>query len=197
MSSTDATDLTLAELHEHIEAVEDEHDERLEELAAQLDDVAAEGDQEPKMVVIAVNGTLDMAYPTLILSGLAAQMGWDVTVFATFWALDMLHEDNSEDLKLSAVGNPGLPMPNLLGVLPGGDRLATWMMKRQMAGEDVDTVGELIERALDAGVTFEACQMTAEVMGYDEDEFIDGVVTGAGAGGALMNMSDSDIQLVI
>jgi peroxiredoxin family protein len=71
------------------------------------------------------------------------------------------------------------------------------MMQRKMDEQDVESVRELIDRAMDAGVDFEACQMTAELMEYDEDAFIDGVTTGAGAGGALMNMSDADIQMVI
>jgi peroxiredoxin family protein len=171
--------------------------ERMDEMSDELETLAEDQEGMPKMVIVAVNGSLDMAYPTLILSGLAAQMGWDVTVFATFWALDMLHDERSRNLKLSALGNPGMPMPNALAVLPGGDRLATYMMQRKMDEQDVESVRELIDRAMDAGVDFEACQMTAELMEYDEDAFIDGVTTGAGAGGALMNMSDADIQMVI
>lgn len=170
---------------------------RLDELEAQLAVYADEQDQLPKMDVIAIHGTLDMAYPTLILSSVAAAFDWEVTVFASFWALDLLHKEKSKNLKISALGNPAIPMPNMLAVLPGGDRLATMMMRRQIEGIGTETVEQLIERAMDAGVTFQACGMAMELMGYEEDDFIDGVETNVGAATALLDMADSDIQLVI
>ncbi|NIU71191.1 MAG: hypothetical protein GWN73_39845 [Actinobacteria bacterium] len=171
--------------------------ERLDELEAQLAEFADEQDQLPKMDIIAIHGTLDMAYPTLILSSVAAAFDWDVTVFASFWALDLLHEEKSKRLKISALGNPAIPMPNLLAVLPGGDRLATAMMRRQIAGIGTETVDQLIRRAMDAGVRFQACGMAMELMGYEPEDFIEGVETDVGAGTALLDMADSDIQLVI
>lgn len=171
--------------------------ERLDELEAQLAALAEDQDQEPKMVIVGVHGSLDMAYPTLILSSLAAAMDWDVTVFASFWALDLLHKDKSRHLKVSPVGNPSLGMPNLLGVLPGMTSVATRMMERKIDDLGVDTVEELIERAIDNGVKFQACQMTADLMGYEEEDFIDGVQTGVGAATALLAMQDADVQLVI
>ena len=171
--------------------------ERLDELEAQVAEYAEEQDQLPKMDIIAIHGTLDMAYPTLILSSVAAAFDWDVTVFASFWALDLLHEGKSRKLKISALGNPAIPMPNALAMLPGGDRLATMMMRRQIAGIGTETVEQLIDRAMDAGVHFQACGMAMELMGYEEADFIDGVETNVGAGTALLDMADSDIQLVI
>ncbi len=171
--------------------------ERLDELEAQVAEYADDQEQAPKMDIIAIHGTLDMAYPTLILSSVAAAFDWDVTVFASFWALDLLHEENSKNLKISALGNPAIPMPNLMSVMPGGDRLATMMMKRQISGIGTETVEELIERAMDAGVRFQACGLAMELMGYEEDDFLDGVETNVGAGAALLDMADSDIQLVI
>jgi peroxiredoxin family protein len=171
--------------------------ERIEELEAQMEAMAEDEEQTTKMTIIAVNGTLDMAYPTLILSGMAAAFDWDVTVFATFWALDMLHEEKSKNLKMSSAGNPHMPVPNLLAVMPGMDRATTWMMRRQIDDLGTETVEELLGRALDNGVEFLACQMTADLMGYEEEDFIDGVTTGVGAGKALFEMEESDVQLVI
>ena len=171
--------------------------ERLDEVEAQLAAYAEEAEQLPKMDVIAIHGTLDMAYPTLILSSVAAAFDWDVTVFASFWALDLLHKEKSKQLKISALGNPAIPMPNLLAVMPGGDRLATMLMRRQIAGIGTETVEELIERAMDAGVRFQACGLAMELFGYEAEDFIDGVETDVGAGTALLDMADSDIQLVI
>ncbi|AKH98339.1 DsrE/DsrF/DrsH-like family protein [Halanaeroarchaeum sulfurireducens] len=171
---------------------------QIAELEERVDEVTIETeDDTTKMTIVAVNGTLDMAYPTLILSSIAGAFGWNVTVFASFWALDMLHEEKHENLKLSSAGNPAMPMPNLLAVLPGMDAATTWMMKRRIDDLGTDTVPELIERALSVGVEFQACQMTMDLMDYDEDDFIDGVTTGVGAANALRNMSDSDVQLLV
>ena len=85
----------------------------VETLREEVADLKSEqGDDQTKMVIIATKGTLDMAYPPLILASTAAAFGWDVVVFHTFWGLDILHEEKSKKLKLSAVGNPSMPMPN-------------------------------------------------------------------------------------
>ncbi|MDX1746688.1 MAG: DsrE/DsrF/DrsH-like family protein [Halobacteriales archaeon] len=191
--STETTDTaaqySLADLQAQYEDMED----RLAAVETLVDDA----DDPPKMTVIAINGTLDMAYPTLILSSMAAAFDWDVTVFASFWALDMLHKEKSKKLKMSAVGNPALGVPSILGVMPGMNGVATRMMKKKIADVGTESIDQLIQRALDNGVRFLACQMTADVMGYEEDDFIEGVETGVGAATALLDMEDSDIQLVI
>ena len=167
----------------------------LEEQVADLETEAADGPK--KMTIIATKGSLDMAYPPLILASTAAAFGWDVVVFNTFWALDVLHEDRSKDLKVSAVGNPSMPMPNALGALPGGDRLATWFMNREIADANTASIEELIDTSLDMGVELQVCQMTQDLFDYDEDDFYDGVTTGVGAATALEHMADADIQLLV
>jgi len=190
--STETDDTTaqpsMADLAARLDAVEEELS-----MAA----TTTEEDGPTKMTIIAIHGSLDMAYPTLILSSLASAFDWDVTVFASFWALDLLHEKKSKQLKLSSLGNTALPVPNLLGVLPGMDRVTTRMMKKRIADVGTAPVDELIQTAMDNGVEFQACQMTADLMGYEEDDFIDGVRTGVGAAVALMDMEEADIQLVI
>lgn len=175
------------------------------ELRARIDDLEAElaeaktdsGDNQKKMTIIATKGTLDMAYPPLILASTAAAFGWEVTVFHTFWGLEILHEKRSKELKLSAVGNPNLPMPNALAALPGMDAMATKMMEKKIDDNNTATVEELIETSIDMGVELQACQMTADLMDYDNDEFYDGIRTGVGAATALQDMADADIQLLI
>ncbi|SIR91663.1 Peroxiredoxin family protein [Haladaptatus litoreus] len=166
---------------------------RIEELENQL----TEEDSQPKMSIIATKGTLDMAYPPLILASTAAAFGYEVTVFHTFWGLDILHKERSKQLKLSAVGNPSMPMPNVVGTLPGMDRLTTAMMEKKIDANDTATIEELIQTSLDMGVEFQACQMTIDLMDYDEDDFHDGVTTGVGAATAIQDMADADIQLLI
>ncbi|SDX66676.1 DsrE/DsrF/DrsH-like family protein [Halobellus clavatus] len=169
---------------------------RVEELESQLAAVDTD-DGEKKMSIVATKGTLDMAYPPLILASTAAAFGYDVTVFHTFWGLDILHEERSKDLKLSSVGNPNMPVPNVVGALPGMDRVTTSMMEKRIDDNDTATIEELIETSLDMGVEFQACQMTIELMDYDEDNFYDGVTTGVGAATAIQDMADADIQLLV
>ena len=110
-TTTDGDPTSEAELHARIQ--------ELEEKVAGLETEV--GDDQKKMTIVATKGSLDMAYPPLILASTAAAFGWEVIVFHTFWGLDILHEEKSADLKLSAVGNPNMPMPNALAALPGMD----------------------------------------------------------------------------
>ncbi|RLM53385.1 hypothetical protein DVK02_14475 [Halobellus sp. Atlit-31R] len=169
---------------------------RVEELESELSDVAANQNSK-KMSIVATKGTLDMAYPPLILASTAAAFGYEVTVFHTFWGLDILHKERSKKLKLSSVGNPNMPVPNVVGALPGMDRVTTSMMEKRIDDNDTATIEELIETSLDMGVEFQACQMTIELMDYDEDNFYDGVTTGVGAATAIQDMADADIQLLV
>ena len=169
---------------------------RIEDLEESVADVES-ADDTKQMTIIATQGTLDMAYPPLILASTAAAFGWDVVVFHTFWGLDVLHEDKAENLKLSAVGNPSMPMPNALAALPGMDSLATRMMQKKIDDNGTASIQELIDLSLDQGVDLQACQMTIELMDYDEDDLMDGVTTDVGAATALEHMADADIQLLV
>ncbi|MFC7045138.1 DsrE/DsrF/DrsH-like family protein [Halobacteriaceae archaeon GCM10025711] len=171
---------------------------RVEELEQELADLKAEtADDQKKMTIIATKGSLDMAYPPLILASTAAAFGWDVVVFHTFWGLDILHRKKARDLKLSAVGNTSMPLPNSLAVLPFMDNAATWMMNRQIAENGTPTVAELIDVCLDSGVDLQACQMTMDLMDYEEEDLIEGVTAGVGAATALQHMGDADVQLLV
>jgi peroxiredoxin family protein len=168
---------------------------RIEDLESQVDTLRADGPKS--MTIIATQGSLDMAYPPLILASTAAAFGWDVTVFHTFWGLDILHEERSRDLQVSAVGNPNMPMPNVLGALPGGDALATWYMNREIAENGTATIAELVETSLEMGVDLQACEMTTELFDYDHEAFYDGVTTDVGAATALQHMAEADVQLLV
>jgi peroxiredoxin family protein len=168
---------------------------RIEEL--EDDGVAGADDDGRKMTIVATQGTLDMAYPPLILASTAAAFDWEVVVFHTFWGLDILHEDNSKNLGVSAVGNPNMSVPNALAAVPGMDRVATRMLERRIDENNTATIAELVDLSLDQGVELQACQMTIDLMDYDEDAFYDGVTTGVGAATALQHMAESDIQLLV
>ena len=168
--------------------------ERVAELEARLDD--AENGQK-KLSLIATKGTLDMAYPPLILASTAAAFGWEVTVFHTFWGLEILHEEHSKNLQLSSVGNPNMPVPNVVATLPGMDAMTTRMMNSRIAENDTATIEELVDTCIEMGVELQACQMTIDLLDYDEDDFYDGVTTGVGAATAIQHMADADVQLLV
>lgn len=169
---------------------------RVDELEQAIAESEAENDQK-KMTIVATKGSFDMAYPPLILASTAAAFDWEVIVFHTFWGLDILHEQKSKSLKLSAVGNPNMPLPNAVAAIPGMDRMATRMMESKIDENGTATIEELIDLSLEQGVDLQACQMTVELMDYDEDDFYDGVTTGVGAATALQHMAESDIQLLV
>jgi peroxiredoxin family protein len=195
--STDTTDSTETPSEVETPARSD-LEARIEDLESRLADLEADaGESHPKMSIIATKGTLDMAYPPLILASTAAAFDYDVTVFHTFWGLDILHEERSKNLGLSSVGNPNMPVPNAIAALPGMDRMTTRMMEKRIADNDTATIEELIHLSLDMGVEFQACQMTIDLMDYDEDDFYDGVTTGVGAATAIQDMAEADVQLLI
>src|SRR6266511_599105 len=141
--------------------------------------------------IIASKGTLDWAYPPLILATTAAAAGMDTSIFFTFYGLSIIHKDFAKKLKVDPVGNPAMPMPipmpipipipDIVSSLPGMVPLASRMMRSRFATHNVATIGELLDAARDIGVRLIACRMTMEVFGYGEDDFIDGVEFGGAA----------------
>jgi peroxiredoxin family protein len=174
--------------------------ERIDRLVAEQ--VAAAMKKDPakgKVAIIASKGTLDMAYPPLILASAAAAMGEDVTVFCTFYGLNMLKKGGARHLQVAPIANPAMPvpMPNIIGMLPGMTPMATWMMKTQFfAKHNVAPLDDLLQECLDLGVKFIACQMTLDVMGIKAEELIDGVEIG-GAATFINFANDAHITLFI
>ena len=157
-------------------------------------------EEKPKrMALIAAHGTLDMAYVPLILSSAAAAMDMEVAIFFTFYGLDILRKKKMKKLKVSPVANPNMPypIPNIIGVLPGMTGMATSMMKSWMKKKgNLPPLDELLEICIESGVRIIGCQMTMDVMGIKESEFIDGVEIG-GAATFLEFAKDADITLFI
>jgi len=153
----------------------------------------------PKRVaIIASKGTLDMAYPPLILATTAAAMDMEAAIFFTFYGLDIVKKAKYHNLKVPPLANPAMPvpMPNILGVLPGMTAMATWMMKDWMKKGGVPSIPDLLSMAKENGVRLIACQMTLDVLGIKKDDIIDGLEF-AGAGHFLDYAADADITLFI
>lgn len=151
-----------------------------------------------KMTIIASKGSLDMAYPPLILATTAAAMDVEVTIFFTFYGLEVVKKDNQDKLKVSPLGNPAMPVsiPTLVASMPGMEAMATAMMKSMFKKHGVASIGQLLEMAMETGVKMIACQMTMDVMGYKQSDIIAGVEFG-GAATWMDIAADADINLFI
>lgn len=152
-----------------------------------------------KMAIIATKGTLDWAYPPLILSSTAASLGWDVQIFFTFYGLQLLRR-NLDHIKISPLANPAMPMPVpmpvLVQALPGMESMATMMMKNKMKAKGVASLEELRSLCLEADVKFIACQMTVDLFEFSKSDFIDGIEYG-GAATFMKFAGESDVCLYI
>jgi len=156
-------------------------------------------EQPKKMAIIATKGTLDWAYPPLILSSTAAALGYEVQVFCTFYGLALLRKDLG-GIRISPLANPAMPMPVpmpvLVQALPGMEAMATMMMKNKMKAKGVASLEELRSLCLEADVKFIACQMTVDLFDFKPGEFIEGIEFG-GATTFLDFAGSADITLYI
>ena len=166
---------------------------------SRTDAVKGNGDSgRRRIALVASKGTLDQAYPPLILATTAASLGWEAGVYFTFYGLDIIHRDRLEKLKVASLANPAGPiqLPNLLGVLPGATAAATKIMKKWMTDARMPSVPEFIELSQELGVRFFACSTTMGVMGVEEDDLIKGCEI-AGAAAFLDYAADADVQLFV
>ena len=174
---------------------------RVDELLAVREaEQATEKARKPKkLAIIATKGTLDWAYPPLILATTAATLGWEAGIFFTFYGLQILKKDRK--LQVGTTGNPAMPMPitmpQLLTALPGMTPMATSMMKRQFKDHGVASIDELIDLALEMGVKLQPCGMTMDVFGFKQEEFIDGIDPVCGATHFLSWAADADVALFV
>ena len=166
----------------------------------------------PSMAIIATKGTLDWAYPPFILASTSAALGWDTSIFFTFYGLLLLKKELGSEV--SPLGNPAMPMkmpfgpkwfqnidwpmPNaLMAGVPGFEKVATGLMKKTFKNKGVASVGELRELCLEADVRMIACQMTVDVFGFDQSEFIPEVTDFVGATYFLPVAQQADVCLFI
>jgi peroxiredoxin family protein len=136
-----------------------------------------------RLAIIATHGTLDAAYPPLILSTAGLAMDLEAAIFFTFYGLEILKKGNADKLQVAPIANPAMPMPvpNIIGMLPGMTAMATSMMNNWMKKANVAKLSELLEMAQEMGVRLIACQMTMDVMGIKKEDLIDGIEIGGAA----------------
>ena len=157
-------------------------------------------DKERKLCIICSKGSLDMAYPGLVLANAALMEGIDVTMFFTFWGLDMVTKKRMNALKVTPMGNPamampnGMGIPNVLGILPGMTDFSTSMMKKEIAQLDFPPVDEFLQMISDAGAEMYGCQMSMDMMKLTKEDLFDDIDDVVGAM-EFMEMSE-DAQII-
>lgn len=145
--------------------------------------------QNRKVAFICSKGDLDMAYPALVMGWAALGNGIDVTLFFTFWGMDLIRKSRQEHLQIAPVANSAMKLsmmgikgmdnagiPNLVGVLPGMTAFATKLMKDKMAALGVPPIAEYVQMLIDGGAQLYACKMSVDMMGLTKEDFVDGVV---------------------
>ncbi|MCB1831047.1 MAG: DsrE/DsrF/DrsH-like family protein [Chromatiaceae bacterium] len=160
--------------------------------------------------IMVTKGTLDWAYPPFIIASTASALGWNVTLFFTFYGLNLLKK--RLDLKLSGLGNPAMPMkmpygpawlreiewniPNLvMANIPGFETFSASMMRKTLSEKGVAPVSELRQLCIEEGVKLIACQMTADLFGWPKSAFIDEISEWAGAATYLSVAQNNRVNL--
>ena len=171
-----------------------------------------ESSATPRVSIMVTKGTLDWAYPPLIIGSTAAAMGFDVSLFFTFYGLALLKKDLKPNI--SPLGNPAMPMkmpfgpkwfqgiewnmPNLLMAgVPGFEGMATSLMKMTVKNNGIATIPELRDLCIEAEVKLVACQMTVGLFGWKQEDFIPEVTEWAGAATYITNAQGADITLFV
>ncbi len=154
-----------------------------------------------RLAIISAHGSLDAAYPPLILATAAVAMDMEAAIFFTFYGLEIIKKGKADHLQVAPIANPAMPqpipgisVPNIIGVLPGMTAVATGMMNGWMKKANVAKASELLEIAIESGVRFIACQMSMDVMGIKKEDLIEGVEV-AGAAAFLEFATDDAIAL--
>jgi len=173
-------------------------DQRVQEAMKAAGFVPGAPARRNRMAIVASKGSMDMAYMPLILASTAGAMEMECAIFFTFYGLQIIHKEHNKNLKVPPLANPAMPMPvpNIVGVLPGMTAMATMMMKSWMGKQNVPSIPDLLEMCKDGGVKLIACQMSMDVMGLHKEHLVDGLEF-AGAGTFLGYAAEAAITLFV
>lgn len=151
--------------------------------------------------IIVFSGDLDKVLASFIIANGAAAMGRPVTMFFTFWGLNVLRKTEHIKVNKTIIEKMfGFMMPRGVSKLKlskmnmGG--MGTKMMKKVMKDKNVDSLEALMEQAMSNGVKLVACTMSMDVMGIKQEELIDGVEL-AGVASYLGDAEESNVNLFV
>ena len=156
--------------------------------------------EKKRMAIIASKGTLDMAYPPLVLASTAASMDVEVRIFFILYGVDIVNKKKNCNLMIAPIANPALPspihFPNIVGVLPGMTPVATMMAKRILKRIDWPPIPDLVNICIESGVRMIAFTPTLEMTGVKKSDLVEGVEI-AGAAAFIDFALDANISLFI
>jgi peroxiredoxin family protein len=155
-----------------------------------------------KVLIVCSKGSLVDVYPSLVMGNGALMEGIEAELFFTFFGLDAITKKTMNKVHMTPVGNPAmrlpgstLPFPNIIGVIPGVSRMATWMMKRTIAKLDIPTTVEFIDMIKAGGGKIWGCKMAMDMFGLKKEDLrddVDGVLTV----GEFYGRADKDTQII-
>jgi peroxiredoxin family protein len=136
-----------------------------------------------KVSIVVSHGSLEGVYPGLIMANGARMEGIEASLFFTFFGLYAIMEKTMDSLRVATVGNPamrvpdakGVPMPTILGAIPGMSAFATSMMKKEMEKLDIPPIREFLQMIKDAGGELYACKATVDMFHLKKEDFFKGV----------------------
>lgn len=171
-------------------------EERVEELLKKK--LEEKGGKKKRIAIVASKGTLDMAYPPFILATTATAMNMEAGIYFTFYGMNIIKKSTYANLKVPSLANPAMPVPvpNIIGVLPGMTAMATAMMNSWLTRAKWPSIPEFIKIARESGVRLIACSPTMEILGIKKEELIEGVEI-AGASAFLDYAANAEISLFI
>ncbi|GAB2739589.1 DsrE/DsrF/DrsH-like family protein [Nocardioides pakistanensis] len=138
-----------------------------------------EEETDRKLAIICSKGSLDMAYPGLILGNAALGEGVEVHMFFTFWGFDMITKKTMNDLKFTPLGNTATHMPQGLGGIPGVTHFATSKLKKSLEELDIPSVPDFLDQIVASGGHLWGCRLSADMNHLTEADLyddLDGVI---------------------
>jgi len=164
--------------------------------------VAAQDQDKPKkMTLVVMSGDMDRLFGAFIIATGAAAMGYQVTMFFTFWGLRAIKRAEAKHGRtlfgkmLGLMYGGGIEKANPSKFSFGG--LGRWMFGKMMGAHNVTTLPELRDLAVQLGVNMYGCQMSMDVMEIPQDTFVQGVKEPVGVGFMLAEAGESQIQFFI
>lgn len=156
-----------------------------------------------KASIVVFSGELDKALAAFVIAQGAAAAGMDVTLFFTFWGINVVRDENKSALK-----SKDFMSKMLSGMMPkGANRLklskfhmggmGTSMIKKRMAEKKVKSLSEMIKDAKELGVKFLVCDMSMDLMGLQKEEFIDEIDDIVGVGTYIKESKGAELTLFI